>query len=227
MRVYCGMNFATGEDSRVQLLMRDDTVVTIGPDSELGIQEILDIPENKPDGFVTAVTKGVFRFVTGKITDPADFQVKLTGLGTIGTRGTDWQLILNSDHSASINMASGVVDYTELATSSVTTVSAGEMLKIDATGKASGPFPIDVTQIDWLPISSQPTTQEQATPVRPAPVSEPVASGDQTTAMRRDYELAAQIGNSAAWQAFLRQYQTGYYADLARAQLAKTGMSNH
>src|ERR1700687_3468308 len=39
--------------------------------------------------------------------------------------------------------------------------------------------------------------------------------------IRRDYELAQQIGNKAALNAFLAQYPDGFYADLARSQLAK------
>src|SRR5712672_2685746 len=39
--------------------------------------------------------------------------------------------------------------------------------------------------------------------------------------IRRDYELAQQIGNEAALNAFLAQYPDGFYAELARSQLAK------
>jgi uncharacterized caspase-like protein len=39
--------------------------------------------------------------------------------------------------------------------------------------------------------------------------------------IRRDYELAQQIGNKAALNAFLAQYPDGFYADLARIQLTK------
>ena len=38
---------------------------------------------------------------------------------------------------------------------------------------------------------------------------------------RRDYELALQIGNKDALNAFLAQYPDGFYANLARIQLAK------
>jgi uncharacterized caspase-like protein len=41
--------------------------------------------------------------------------------------------------------------------------------------------------------------------------------------IRRDYELAQQIGNKAALNAFLAQYPDGFYAELARSQLAKLG----
>ncbi len=39
--------------------------------------------------------------------------------------------------------------------------------------------------------------------------------------IRRDYELAQQIGNKAALNAFVAQYPDGFYAELARSQLAK------
>jgi uncharacterized caspase-like protein len=49
----------------------------------------------------------------------------------------------------------------------------------------------------------------------PAPVANPQAD------MRRDYELALQIGNKAALNAFLGQYPDGFYASLAKLQLEK------
>ncbi|MBI5320706.1 caspase family protein [Bradyrhizobium sp.] len=49
----------------------------------------------------------------------------------------------------------------------------------------------------------------------PAPVANPQAD------MRRDYELALQIGNKAALNAFLAQYPDGFYASLAKLQLEK------
>ena len=41
--------------------------------------------------------------------------------------------------------------------------------------------------------------------------------------VKGDYELVAQIGTRKAWEVFLGTYATGFYADLARAQLAKLG----
>jgi len=56
-------------------------------------------------------------------------------------------------------------------------------------------------------------------PVKPALTSTPVPSPQAEA--RRDYELAQQIGNKAALNAFLARYPDGFYADLARIQLAK------
>ena len=58
----------------------------------------------------------------------------------------------------------------------------------------------------------------------PAPVAAaspaPSASNGQSD-VRRDYELALQVGNQAALKAFLAQYPDGFYANLARLQLDK------
>lgn len=54
-----------------------------------------------------------------------------------------------------------------------------------------------------------------AAPVAPAP--NPQAD------IRRDYELSLQVGNRAAWEAFLAQHPDGFYANLAELQLEKIG----
>lgn len=54
----------------------------------------------------------------------------------------------------------------------------------------------------------------------PAKVAPPSALSPQAEA-RRDYELALQIGNKSAMNAFLAQYPDGFYASLAKLQLDK------
>jgi uncharacterized caspase-like protein len=54
----------------------------------------------------------------------------------------------------------------------------------------------------------------------PAPAAASPAANPQAEA-RRDYELALQIGNKSAFNAFLAQYPDGFYASLARLQLEK------
>jgi uncharacterized caspase-like protein len=53
----------------------------------------------------------------------------------------------------------------------------------------------------------------------PARAAAPASSAQADT--RKDYELALQIGNKDALNAFLAQYPDGFYANLARLQLAK------
>jgi uncharacterized caspase-like protein len=59
-------------------------------------------------------------------------------------------------------------------------------------------------------------------PLVPAPkVAPPVAAASPQADMRRDYELALQIGNKSALNAFLAQYPDGFYASLAKLQIEK------
>jgi uncharacterized caspase-like protein len=59
-------------------------------------------------------------------------------------------------------------------------------------------------------------------PLVPAPVAAPAAPTPNPQAeARRDYELALQVGNKDALNAFVAQYPDGFYANLARIQLAK------
>jgi len=55
----------------------------------------------------------------------------------------------------------------------------------------------------------------------PAPVAAPVAARDPQADIRRDYELALQIGNKGAFNAFLSQHPNGFYANLAKLQIDK------
>jgi uncharacterized caspase-like protein len=52
-------------------------------------------------------------------------------------------------------------------------------------------------------------------PALPSPVTDPAH------AMRRDYELATQVGTQQAFESFLEAYPTGFYASLAKSQLGK------
>ena len=54
--------------------------------------------------------------------------------------------------------------------------------------------------------------------------AKPVAAGPQAnpdSEIRRDYELALQLGTRDGWTAFLNRFPTGFYADLAKGQLNK------
>src|SRR3954465_1975407 len=58
-------------------------------------------------------------------------------------------------------------------------------------------------------------------PRPPKPPYTPPLAAPPKADIRRDYELAQQIGNKTALNAFLAQYPDGFYAELARSQLAK------
>ncbi len=66
---------------------------------------------------------------------------------------------------------------------------------------------------DDVPLVPAPTAA--AAPAAAAPAPNPRAD------IRRDYELALQVGNRAAFAAFLAQHPDGFYASLAKLQLDK------
>jgi uncharacterized caspase-like protein len=54
-----------------------------------------------------------------------------------------------------------------------------------------------------------------------APAAEPAATANPAAEIRRDYEYAERVGTKEGWESFLKSHSTGFYADLARAQLSK------
>jgi hypothetical protein len=55
----------------------------------------------------------------------------------------------------------------------------------------------------------------------PAAATPPASSDSVNTDIRRDYELAERIGTKAGWDAFVTNYPTGFYSELAKAQRDK------
>jgi uncharacterized caspase-like protein len=57
----------------------------------------------------------------------------------------------------------------------------------------------------------------------PPAASPPAQAANPQADIRRDYELALQVGNRAAMSAFITQHPDGFYANLAKLQLEKIG----
>lgn len=89
MKIVQGDSISTGAGSSVGLIFEDDTVVSIGPNSEIVIQDYSFNPVEKELSFVARMVKGTFSFITGQIAKLAPQNVKLeTPDATLGVRGT-------------------------------------------------------------------------------------------------------------------------------------------
>lgn len=77
------------KDGRAQLLLMDQTVFTIGPNSDLVIDEFVYDPASRAGRVSANFTKGMMRYVSGKIgaQDPRGITIKARD-ATIGVRGT-------------------------------------------------------------------------------------------------------------------------------------------
>ena len=87
--IYLGDEISTGSEGRLQILLMDETVFTIGPNSAIVIDTFVYDPLTHEGELKAKVVKGVFRFLTGKIAKkkPTQMEVELPS-GTIGIRGT-------------------------------------------------------------------------------------------------------------------------------------------
>ncbi len=94
--VFLNDNIKTGDKAKLQILFTDDTMFAMGENSEVTINEYLFNPgEKKKNGMGMKMGMGIFRVITGKITDlnPERFSLKSTR-ATIGIRGCELGFIL-------------------------------------------------------------------------------------------------------------------------------------
>ena len=87
----------TGAESKGQLLFRDETSLTIGPESEVTLDRFVFNPQGSSSVPLNA-TKGVFRFISGSLPSQA-YEIK-TPAATIGVRGTIINILLLIDGTA-------------------------------------------------------------------------------------------------------------------------------
>jgi hypothetical protein len=102
--IFLNDTIVTEANSKVQVMFDDATVVSQGENSELIIDEYVYSPDKKDkDNCSLKLLKGVFRVVTGKITElnPERFKVR-TRMATIGIRGCGLLLKLRNEKEEDI-----------------------------------------------------------------------------------------------------------------------------
>ncbi len=79
----------TGKDGSVGIILRDDTILSLGPDSTLDMQEFRFDPHNEDYSLVCRMLRGTFIFISGLIAKLSPDSVKIeTPDGTVAIRGT-------------------------------------------------------------------------------------------------------------------------------------------
>jgi hypothetical protein len=79
----------TGADGSVGVTFKDNTTMSIGPDTKLAVDEFVYAPEQEKYGFRTRMVQGTLFYVSGTIAKLAPEAVSVaTPVGTIGIRGT-------------------------------------------------------------------------------------------------------------------------------------------
>ena len=88
-KVFMGDSLKTGPDGSLGMIFKDDTLVSIGPQSEIIISEFLFSPAEGKLSIVTKFLKGTAAYLTGIIAKLSPESVRFeTPVANIGIRGT-------------------------------------------------------------------------------------------------------------------------------------------
>ena len=96
MKVPGGARLTTGNSCDLGVIFQDDTLLSLGPNSDIAIDEVLFEPAENRLSFIARMFKGTFAFVSGQIAKLAPEKVRLTTPeATLGVRGTTFVVAIN------------------------------------------------------------------------------------------------------------------------------------
>jgi len=128
-------HLVTDGKGKMQILLLDETVFTVGANSDMVLDEFVYDPSTDAGKVSVKMTKGVFRFVTGKVArkDPANMKVKLS-VGTIGIRGTMAAGTTDAQGSTVILLGPGADNNANEAAGAITVNNGNTSVVIDQPG---------------------------------------------------------------------------------------------
>lgn len=144
--IYLNDEIKTGSNNKLQILLKDQTVFNIGPNSVMTIDKFVFDPTKGE--LSVGIQKGAFKFVSGKVSNsnPDAMKVKLPN-STISVRGTGVAGTVAPDGASTVVLLHGVVDVA--STSGVSTLTkSGWGVQVSPTGTVGQPaaIPPAVTQ---------------------------------------------------------------------------------
>ena len=102
-KIYFGDTIIVKEKSNAQVLLLDETVLTLGEDSEVVIDEFIYDPESKDGKIVSNVLSGTVKIITGEISrkNPDNLEITMP-TGTLGARGTEFVVVADSKDKSTV-----------------------------------------------------------------------------------------------------------------------------
>ncbi len=87
--IFLGDEVNSAHKSSLQVLLKDQTVFTVGPDCQLTIDKYIYDPDKNSNSLGATVKKGMFRFMSGNISKSGPESVTIdTPVASMGIRGT-------------------------------------------------------------------------------------------------------------------------------------------
>ena len=102
-KIFFGDTIISNSKSNAQILFLDQTVLTLGEETELTIDEFVYDPNSQDGSFVSTVKTGTVKFITGQISkkNPDNLEVKVPA-GTLGARGTEFVILSESNNESTV-----------------------------------------------------------------------------------------------------------------------------
>ena len=102
-KIYFGDTIIVSEQSNAQILLLDETALTIGEKSELTIDDFVYDPQTKVGKIVSNIKVGTVRVITGEISkqNPKNLEVNIP-TGSVGARGTEFIVVTESDKKSTV-----------------------------------------------------------------------------------------------------------------------------
>ncbi|MFT5835917.1 MAG: hypothetical protein ACI9RG_000811 [Sulfurimonas sp.] len=131
-------NILTKNKSKVQIIFNDETIITVGKNSNFSINEFIFDDSQEPKAKF-GLLSGAMRTITGKIGKiaPDRFSVK-TKTATIGIRGTNFSVLAGADGSTRVFCTFGAISVN--VKEEVSIVTQGFYVVISPTGERGTPI---------------------------------------------------------------------------------------
>ena len=102
-KIFFGDTIISNQNSNAQILFLDQTILTLGEDTELTIDEFIYDPNSHDGSFVSNVKSGTVKFITGQISkkNPENLEVKFPS-GTLGARGTEFVVLAENKNESTV-----------------------------------------------------------------------------------------------------------------------------
>tara|TARA_Y100000389_G_scaffold149739_1_gene149169 strand:+ start:1017 stop:1592 length:576 start_codon:yes stop_codon:yes gene_type:complete len=102
-KIYFGDTIVVKAQSNAQILLLDETALTVGEKSELTIDEFIYDPQSKIGKIVSNIKVGTVKIITGEISkkNPDNLEVNVP-TGSVGARGTEFVVVTESDKKSTI-----------------------------------------------------------------------------------------------------------------------------
>ena len=102
-KIFYGDTIVVKPKSNAQILFLDETVMTVGEDTELTIDDFIYDPKTNNGNFVTNIKSGVVKTISGKISEknPENLEIKIPN-GSLGVRGTEFLVSLNDKKESTV-----------------------------------------------------------------------------------------------------------------------------